>query len=474
MTIGRRAALGAIAGAPFAMAQNTPRPNILFVLSDDHSYPYLGLYGSKWISTPNLDRFGREGLVFERAFTAAPQCVPSRTALMTGRSPVAARMGRFSAPLPADIISVPEVLRTQGYYTGVCGRYFHLDGVHNPVAVTQSVYAKYDLKTWKRRVDFLDTSGQPQTTRLFEQFLAAAPKGRPWFLWINYSDPHHPWDADAGKIDPAQVKVPPQLPDLPGIREDLARYGGEIERADRGFGDIMDVLKKSGHENNTLVVFMGDNGMAFPHGKGSLYDPGINVPLLARWPGRIKPGTTRALISGEDIAATFMHAGGGTIPAGVSGRSFLPLLTGSAYQEREYIFAARLHHGNSPFGPETKASTFDLSRCVRSRRYKLIYNVTPAMEYQPVDSVRDPGWQQMLAAHKAGSLKPEHDRAYFGRPRPTLELYDLDADPGELNNLAGKPELRDVEETLMAAMQEKMILDSDFVPPVVNEAKPRR
>jgi arylsulfatase A-like enzyme len=146
------------------------------------------------------------------------------------------------------------------------------------------------------------------------------------------------------------------------------------------------------------------------------------------------------------------------------------LLTGGRYEPREYIFGARLFHGNSSFGPETKASTFDLSRCVRSSRWKFIYNVTPAMEYWPVDSAQDPGWQQILTAHQAGTLKPEHERAYFGRPRPVLELYDLDADPGELNNLAGRAEHRDIQQTLMAAMQEKMITDYDFIPPVLTEA----
>jgi arylsulfatase A-like enzyme len=211
--------------------------------------------------------------------------------------------------------------------------------------------------------------------------------------------------------------------------------------------------------------------MAFPHGKGSLYDPGLHVPLIARWPGHIQPGTTSALISGEDVAATFMDAGGATPPKGVSGRSFYPLLTGGSYQEREHIFAARLHHGNADFTPNTKASEFDLSRCVRNRRYKLIYNLTPQQEYWPVDSGGDPGWQEILAAHRAGKLSPDHERAYFGK-RPVLELYDLDTDPGELHNLAGRPDLKDVQETLAAALQEKLITDYDFVPPVIKEALP--
>jgi arylsulfatase A-like enzyme len=393
---------------------------------------------------------------------------------MTGRSPVAARMGRFSSPLPADVITAPEVLRTRGYYTGVCGRYFHLDGVINPPPEVEQAYEKLSMRTWKGRIDFMDVSSQGPTPQLFDKFLNGAPQGRPWFFWINYNDPHHPWDADAGHVDPAKIKLPPHLPDLPGVRSDLARYCGEVERADRSFADAMAVLRKHGMEQNTLVIFMGDNGQAFPHGKGSLYDPGLNVPLMARWPGHIKPGRTRTLISGEDLAATFMDAGGAALPKGVSGRSFFPLLTGGSYTPRDYIFGARLHHGSTNFTAQTKASGFDLSRCVRSGRYKLIYNVTPQMEYWPVDSGQDPGWQEILAAHKAGTLKPEFERAYFTNPRPVLEMYDLDNDPGELNNLAGRADLRDVQQTLMAAMLEKQIGDHDFIPPVINEARPRQ
>ncbi len=106
-------------------------------------------------------------MLFERAFTAAPQCVPSRTALMTGRSPVAARMGRFSSPLPPDVITAPEVLRTKNYYTGVCGRYFHLDGAVNASPTTEQVYETHQIRTWKNRVDFLNISSQGPTPRLF-------------------------------------------------------------------------------------------------------------------------------------------------------------------------------------------------------------------------------------------------------------------------------------------------------------------
>jgi arylsulfatase A-like enzyme len=423
MKITRRAALAGLAAAPALSRAAGAPPNILLILSDDHSVPYLGAYGASWMSTPNLDAFARDGMRSDRAFTAAPQCVPSRAAIMTGRSPVAVRMGRFSSPLHPDIVTLPEVLRERGYFTGVCGRYFHLDGPIKAGKVTQPIMEKHGLRTWARRIDYMDVSPQNRTPDRFGEFLGKVPKGRPWFFWINYSDPHHVWDKDAGSVDPARIQVPPHLPDLPGVREDLARYCGEIERMDRLFAETTTVLGGNSLEENTLVVFMGDNGMAFPHGKGSLYDPGLNVPLLARWPQGVKAGgNTRHLISGEDIAPTLIEAAGGTAVKDMSGRSFFNLLTGRPYEPRKFLFAARLHHGNAPYTPKTRASGFDLSRCARSDRWKLIYNCTPHMEYWPVDSGNDPGWRQILAAHREGKLKPEHERAYFSRPRPVTPL----------------------------------------------------
>lgn len=466
----RRAFLSGLGSAPALAGAANTRPNILLVLSDDHSFPYLGAYGARWMSTPNLDAFAREGIRFDRAFTAAPQCVPSRAAILTGRSPVAVRMGRFSSPLPPEVITLPEVLRGAGYYTGVCGRYFHLDGVFRPASLTQQIYEKHGMKTWKRRADFLDASPQAQAAQKLDAFLDTAPRGAPWFFWMNYLDPHHPWDPDAGHVKPAEIEAPPYLPDLPGVRQDLARYCGEVERMDGLFGQALAVLHRRGLEQNTVVIFMGDNGMAFPHGKGSLYDPGLHVPLLARWPGRTKPGAaTNALISGEDIAPTLIEAAGLKAPETMSGKSFLGLLTGGVHQPRRHVFAARLHHGSSPVTAQTKASGLDLSRCARSSRWKLIYNCTPRMEYWPIDCANDPGWQQILKAHHERKLAPAYERAYFQNPRPVLELYDLDEDPGELENLAGRSELDQVQRELLAALQEKMVTDYDFLPPPMTE-----
>ena len=347
---------------------------------------------------------------------------------------------------------------------------FHLDGNGRPGPVNSEIFARNEIQTWQRRIDFIDrTQDRTKTGAIVEQFLDKKPAGKTFFLWVNFNDPHHPWDR--GDTDPAKVKLPQHLPDLPGVRDDLARYIDEINRMDSEFQAVLDVLERRGFSDNTLVVFMGDNGMAFPHGKGSLYDPGLHVPLLARWPGRIKAGgVSKELISGEDITPTLLDAAGLTTVRPMTGRSFLRHVTGQSYEARKYIFGARLYHGSVPFSAATRADTFDLSRCVRSARYKLIYNCTPQMEYWPVDSSKDPGWTEMLAVHQQGKLSPEIDRAYFKRPRPVFELYDLETDPSEFNNLAGQPELAAVEKELKLALQEKAIIDYDFLPLPLGEA----
>jgi arylsulfatase A-like enzyme len=181
----------------------------------------------------------------------------------------------------------------------------------------------------------------------------------------------------------------------------------------------------------------------------------------------VKPGrTTRALLSGEDFAPTMLEVAGVTPPKEISGVSYLKLLRDDpSFTPRKYIFAERgPHGGDGGMKPDVQASTFDLVRCVRSDRFKLIYNCTPHGAVAPVDSQRDPGWQEMKAAHEAGRLAEPFVKAYFTSPRPTFELYDLDADPGELRNLAGDPKHKEIELELKRALTEKMVLDWDFLP----------
>ena len=442
-------------------------PNVLLVVSDDHSYPFLGCYGREELKTPHLDRLAAEGMKFRRMFTAAPQCVPSRAAFMTGRSAVACRMTRFSSPLPRDEITFPEVLKKEaGYFVGVCGRSYHLDGSGRGPEASDAVLEARKMRTFQERFDYVDASGQENVPMHVEAFLKARPKDKPFFLWVNFSDPHHPWTTGENPPSPETLAVPGFLPDLPGVREDLSRHEGEIEHADALFGELMALVKQQAGLENTLVLFVGDNGMAFPSGKGSLYDPGLNVPLLAWWPGVVAAGgDTSVLISGEDLGPTVLEAAGVAVPERMSGVSFLPLLKGEAFpQQREWIFAERGPHGSATYTLDTPASGVDYSRCVRGERYKLIYNVTPHQRYSPVDSAGNPGWKAIVQAQEAGSLEAAWSQKWFTQPRAVYELYDLQEDPHELRNLYGSKGTEEVTQRLKVALQQKMIVDFDYLP----------
>ena len=471
--------LGAAAlafGPALSRAADSPaaeqRPNILVILSDDHSYPHLGCYGNPDLKTPNLDKFAAEGMRFDLAFVTCPQCVPSRSSIMTGRSPVAIDMSRFSAPLPADVKIFPELLRAAGYFAGVAGRTYHLDGSGNGPAESTAIFEKYGMKTFPKRLDYVvSNAAHPVSLANFAEFLDLA-KGKPFSLQICSGDPHRPFtpNPDVPSLDPAKLTLPGHYPDTLGVRQDLAGYYEEIMHFDLWFGELMKILEERGLAQNTLVMFMGDNGSSLLRGKGTLYEFGIHVPLLMRWPGKIKPGSVaNEMVSGEDLAPTFLEAAGLQPLPSMTGKSFLKLLLGQPHEERQYIFAERAAHGG---GLPTNSAQFDLIRCVRSRKYKLIYNATWQTPYTPVDCAGDPFWKELTQLAQDGKLSPDLTRVYFQPTRPMFELYDLEADPIEFQNLYGKPEVAEVQHQLLTALQEWMILERDYVPlPIPSNAK---
>lgn len=444
------------------------RPNILLLLSDDHSYPYLSCYGDTNVKTPALDQLAAEGMKFHRFFTTSPQCVPSRASLMTGRSPVAARITRFSSPLSREEITFPELLREKAeYFVGVCGRSYHLDGSgQRGGGAAREILDRHRLRTFEERFDYVKTGSDTAAVTQMTEFLDRKPAEKPFFLWVNFSDPHHPWNApDELRPDPASLKLPTHWPDLPGVREQFADYCAEVNRLDRSVKAVLELLAARGLATNTVVVFAGDNGAALPHGKGSLYDPGSNVPFIIRWPGVVKPGgESRTLVSGEDLAPTLLAAADVAAPAKMSGVNFLPLLKGEAHTPRKHLFVERGPHGSAPVSVNMSNSGFDLGRAVRSDRYKFIYNCTPWIPYGPVDSSGGSAWTQMKEANAGGKLTPEIVSTYFTTPRPVYELYDLQEDPSELKNLSGKADLAEIESQLRLALAEKMVLDFDYLP----------
>lgn len=451
----------------FAPQARAKSPNILLLLSDDHSYPYLSCYGDKNVKTPNIDKLAGEGFKSHRFFTACPQCVPSRAALMTGKSPVAARMTRFSSPLPANQMTLPELLRDKGgYYTGICGRSYHLDGsAGRGNDIADRILRENKMRTFESRVHFLKGCRDDAVPSVVDEFLDGVPSEKPFFLWANFSDPHHVWDAPKSlRHDPMELDLPAHWPDSPEMRSQFADYCAEVNRLDHSIGKVLSVLEARGLMENTLILFLGDNGAALPHGKGSLYDPGSNVPCVIRGPG-VKPAVeSKSLLSGEDVAPTLLDAAGVEIPADMSGKSFWQLVNGKAYEPRTHIFVERGPHGSAPVSVQMTSSGYDLARAVRSERFKLIYNCTPWIPYSPVDSASGPAWTKMKEQNADGTLAASLKATYFTVPRPVYELYDLESDPSELINLAGNPEYAAHEDELRGALTEKMILDFDYLP----------
>ncbi|HYH68071.1 MAG TPA: sulfatase [Urbifossiella sp.] len=444
-------------------AAQPPKPNVLLVLSDDHSAAHVGCYGNKEIRTPNLDALAKTGTRFDRYYVGTPQCVPSRATLMTGRSAIAVQNTRFSAPLAAEYATFPELLRRAGYFAGVAGRTFHLDGSATPPE-TDDVFRRFDLRTFPRRLDFVKTNGtRDGILAQFREFLDAVPKDKPFVLQLCFSDPHRPYTPGGvpQPHDPARLTLPPFYPDTQLVRQDYAAYYDEISRFDADLGTVLEELRRRGLDANTLVAVSGDNGAAQFRGKGTLYEFGIRCPLVVRGPGVRAGAVVSELVSGEDIAPTFLSAAGLDVPREMTGRSVLPALRGGPFEARRFVFAQRGAHGS---GLPTNTALFDLGRCAVGPRHKLIYNALWQLPYWPVDFAGDAMWKELEQRNRDGQLPELVRRLYFSPTRPMFEVYDLQADPHELTNLAGRPEAAAAERELKAALQEWMILQRDFVP----------
>ena len=444
------------------------QPNILLILSDDHSVPYLGAYGNADLQTPHLDSLARHGVRFDRAYTTAPQCVPSRASILTGRNVIDVRMNRFTAPLAREIPTIPEFLDSVDYYTGICGRSYHLDGSTRKADKTLETYQKYNMLTFAERVDYLNKGSDPEVLGQFQEFLDQAPQEQPFFMWMNFSDPHRKFTAADYEPDPAKLTVPDGMPDTKEVRKDLAQHYGEIMRLDHHVGEVLNELRQRGLAESTIVIFMGDNGAALLRGKGTLYNLGLHVPLIVAGPGVASGASTSALVSGIDIAPTVLELAGLSAPDTMSGKSFLPALRGKPYTGHAYIFGVRVPHGTSL---PTSTSAFDLSRTVFNERYKLIYNTLWQLPYSPVDFGGHPVWKELQAMHRQGTLPEKYEQAFFAEPRSMFELYDLQQDPDEFNNLSGNPDYADVEQQLKEELHEWMMIYQDYLPLPVPPSK---
>ena len=441
-------------------AKKDERPNILFIISDDHSVPFLGCYGTSDIKTPAFDEFASESMVFDRAYVTAPQSAPSRSSFFTGRSPVSTTMSMFSLPLPVDIITYPDILKENGYYTAVTARSHHQDGLRRNKEIIEAV-DRNGLTSFAQRFDYHKMGGQPYPELV--NVLNKVSPDKPFFIQVSFYDPHRPWDKNAIKEphNPEDIKLPDGYPDTKTSREDFARHYDEISRMDEQFGRMMKELDKRGFSDNTIVVFVGDNGSAIFRGKGTLYEYGINVPLIVRWPKKIKKGSvSHELISGEDFAPTLLALAGCDPDDEMTGVDFSHTLLGEKGDNREWVVAERGAHAEDL--PVT-TKDFDLIRAIVTKQYKLIYNPLRELKYWPVDFSREPVWLEMVELNRIGMLDRCWKKLYFG-DKPMFELYDLENDPLELNNLAGLKYYADIEKKLRNTLAEKMLLDRDYVP----------
>ena len=460
-----------VVGLSSSLSAEQSRPNVLLILSDDHSVPHVSCYDDentkRFRITPNLQKFAEQGMRFDRAYTSAPQCAPSRISIFACRSPVGLGVTRFAQPPRSDVRFFTDVLRAGGYWVGLDGRHQHLDGRVREAEHIDKALREAGMQSLDQRFDHFVRSAGTKGDQLLQvdNRVAAAldkvPQEKPFFLYFGFNQPHRKFAHNYDGIDPSELKLPADWPDLPEVRVDYARYLASVRELDQGFGLIMQLLKARDIEDNTIVIFMGDNGEALLRGKGTLYDRGTHVPLIIRWPGRVKPGlNSSALVCGTDLGPTILSACGMKPLQEMTGVSFLPDLLGETAEGRRYVFAERGWH----WGPITRTDGLDLSRSITSKRYRYIYNALPNRPYTPVDMSGKSAWKAMQSANAANQLSPLHQRLYFQNPRPVVELYDLNNDPLELNNLAGKKSLAVMEQTLREELETWMIREHDFLP----------
>ncbi len=418
-------------------ARAPARPNIILIIADDLGWADFGAAGHPTLRTPGLDRLAREGLACTNAFLTTASCSPSRASLITGRYPHNTGAPELHQPLPGDQITFVERLRAAGYWTGQAGKW-HLG------------------EATKAKFDELRPGGGPSGCENWLPLLQSHPQDRPFFLWLAAFDPHRPYrpGAIAPPYRPAEVVVPASLPDAPEVRADLVLYYDAITRLDRFVGQLLDELDRRGLAQDTLIVFLSDNGPPFPRAKATLYDAGLRTPLLLRWPGRIAPGSlSESLVSSLDLAPTLLAAAGVDHPASFQGVSLLPLLDKPATTLRPAVYAEKNWHDFD-----------DHSRSVRTRDYLYIRNSYADVPGTPsADDLVGPTFQAMRRWRDAGRLT-EAQRSIFIAPRPAEELYAVRTDPENLRNLAADPAYAAVRAHLAADLDEWILATQDRIP----------
>lgn len=409
-----------------AASQQPPRrPNILWISTEDMS-PHLGCYGDKVAKTPNIDRLASQGMRFTNVFTTAAISAPCRAGIITGMYQTSigcmhmrTTSYRRSADNPIEFTAVPphyvkaftEYMRTAGYY---CTNNSKTDYQFAKDPVPASIWDECSKNAhYRNRKD----------------------KSQPFFAVFNWTGTHESqnWDITNVKTDPASVKVPPYYPDNEIIRKNLAKMYDNIARLDSVVGVLINELKEEGELENTIIFFWGDHGDGMPRAKRWLYDSGLNIPLIIKWPDKFRAGTVDGrLISSIDFGPTVLSLAGIPVPSHMQGIPFLGSQTGAPRNE---VFAAR----------DRVDESYDMMRSVRTEDYLYIRNYYPNEPFPiwvPYLS-NMPIYREMLRLDAAGTLTGAQ-KSWMAYSRPPEELYDVKADPYQINNLVNDPKLAPV------------------------------
>ncbi len=440
--------------------------NILLFTADDLNCDTVGCFGGKVPDlTPNLDAFAIEGLRFAHAHVNAAICQPSRGVLATGR------YGHNSGVLgfmhtTRDISTIMQTLRDAGYLTGILGKVDHS---------TPKVSYKWDFVHDQNE---LGNGRDPEIYyRYCREFLARCRReGKPFYFMVNSHDPHRPYHIPGKPIEgakepsktytPAEATVPGFVPDLPGVREELSYYLNSVRRLDDTFGKTMQALQESGFAENTLVMFLSDNGLAIPFAKCNAYLASTRTPWIVRWPGMVKRGALdrQHMISGIDFFPTVLEAVGLPVPPGLDGSSFLPLLKGGTQSGWDLVFTQIDMKAGGDAVP---------MRCVQNQRLGYIFS--PWSDGQFVYRNNNEGltMKAMIEAAKTDPRAAQRVRMF--RYRTFEELYDLQHDPDCLTNLVDNPDCKDDLERLRSELSAWMQRTHDpLLPAFENRTNPEK
>ncbi|TWT55494.1 sulfatase family protein [Allorhodopirellula solitaria] len=426
-----------------ARAADQPPPNFVFFITDDISAEDMETYGGP-IPTPNLDRLAARGVTFDNAYVTASSCSPSRCSIITGRYPHNTGAPELHTPLPRDQWKFPGRLRRSGYHSVLSGKN-HMS--YNGVQEDESNLAD--------AFDRILRGGRPSGSEDWVKTLRNRPKDQPFFFWFASHDAHRAWQLNekAPRFETQDVVVPPYLVDGPKTRQDFRGYYHEVARTDFYLGLLLDELADEGITDNTFVIFTSDNGRPFPRCKTRLYDSGAKVPLVIAGPGVAMSKRSASLASLIDIAPTVLELAGVAIAEQFQGVSLLPILRDPDSTVRDYLFAEHNWH------------TYPANeRMVRFENWTYIRNHNHEDQNLCAESAdRFPAGAELWEA-EANGLLASQQRDVFLKPRPFEELYDVQADPDQFNNLADSPEHSEILAELRDVMDRWCEQTGDSIP----------